>query len=113
MTIKQYQKDVDKWIKSFGVRYFDEMTNTVLLMEEIGEFSRLMARVYGEQSFKLKKDQKEATEKIKDEMADVFFVLTCLANQMDIDLTTSIEKNFAKKTKRDNLRHKKNKKLKS
>lgn len=112
MTISSYQEEVDKWIKSIGVRYFDEKTNTILLMEEIGEFSRLMARIYGEQSFKNKKDKKEAKAKIKDELADILFVITCLANQMDIDLTKAIGKNFDKKTQRDLQRHKNNKKLK-
>lgn len=111
MTIENYQSQVDQWIKSFGVRYFDEMTNTVLLMEELGEFSRLMARVYGEQSFKQKEEQQQVKAKIKDEMADIFFVLTCLANQMDVNLTEAIEENFKKKTERDHTRHKSNEKL--
>lgn len=111
MTLEQYQEKVDHWIKSFGVRYFDEMTNTVILMEELGEFSRLMARVYGEQSFKQKEDQLSAKHKIKDELADIFFVLTCLANQMGVDLTDAINENFLKKTHRDHDRHKSNEKL--
>ena len=112
MTIQSYQEEVDEWIKTIGVRYFDEKTNSIILMEEMGEFSRLMARIYGEQSFKNKKDKKEAKAKIKDELADMLFVITCLANQMDIDLTSSIRDNFDKKTNRDKTRHKKNKKLK-
>lgn len=111
MTLQEVQKSVDKWIKTFGVRYFDEMTNMVLLTEEVGELARLIARQYGEQSFKKEEDPTDIKIKIADEMADVFFVLTCLANQMDIDLKTAIEKNLEKKTKRDRDRHKNNEKL--
>lgn len=108
MTIQQYQDNVDDWIKTYGVRYFNEMTNNAILMEEVGEFSRLIARVYGEQNFKRKEDEAQARENIKEEIADIFFVLTCLANQMDIKLEECIEANFRKKTKRDKDRHKSN-----
>lgn len=112
MEIKDFQSKVDLWIKQYGVRYFDEMTNTLLLTEEVGELSRLMARQYGEQSFKVPISKETVKTKIADEMADILFVLTCLANQMDIDLEKVIETNFDKKTKRDNIRHKENDKLK-
>lgn len=108
MTIKEYQKDVDNWIKEIGVRYFDEMTNTAILMEEVGEVARIMARRYGEQSEK----ESDKNKDLGDEFADVLFVLTCLANQTGIDLEKAIESNFAKKTKRDLTRHKENDKLK-
>ena len=111
MEIKALQNKVDKWIKEYGVRYFDEMTNLALLMEETGELARLMARKYGEQSFKKQMPDKEIQKSIADEMADIIFVLTCLANQMDIDIETAIKENFDKKTSRDNLRHKSNPKL--
>jgi len=111
MTIKEYQKQVDNWIKKYGVRYFDEMTNNAILMEEVGELSRLMARVYGEQSFKRKEEEEQARDNIKEEIADIFFVLTCLANQMDIDIEECVEANFNKKTKRDKNRHESNPKL--
>jgi len=112
MNIKEYQNKVDQWIKDFGVRYFDEKTNMILLVEEVGELSRLVARQYGEQSFK--GDQPSNTEikaKLGDEMADILFVLTCLANQMDINLEESVVHNFNKKTSRDKDRHKNNPKL--
>ncbi len=108
MTITQAQKLVDQWIKKYGVRYFSELTNTAMLMEEVGEVARIMARRYGEQSEK-KSDKKKQLE---DELADVLFVLICIANQTGIDLEKALEKNLAKKTKRDKTRHKKNKKLK-
>lgn len=108
MKISEYQKKVDKWIKEYGVRYFDEKTNGLILMEEVGELARLMARVYGEQSFKQEIDEKNALE---NEIGDIFFVLTCLSNQMDIDLEKVVEKNFSKKTSRDAHRHHKNPKL--
>jgi NTP pyrophosphatase (non-canonical NTP hydrolase) len=108
MTITQAQKLVDQWIKTYGVRYFSELTNTAMLMEEVGEVARIMARSYGEQSHK-KSDKKK---KLDDELADVLFVLICIANQTGIDLQKALEKNLAKKTKRDKTRHKKNKKLK-
>ena len=111
MTIKQLQQMVDDWINKYGVRYFNELTNMVLLTEEVGELSRLVAREYGEQSFKAHIDKKDIQSSIADEMADVFFVLTCLANQMDIDLTDAVKKNLEKKTVRDETRHKRNTKL--
>jgi len=113
MKMKEIQKTVDKWIKEHGVRYFDEKTNMLLLMEETGELARLIARKYGEQSFKKLVPDSEIKEKIKDEMADILFVLLCLANQMDIDMEDAIIKNLEKKTKRDKRRHKENPKLKS
>ncbi|MEL7533197.1 MAG: nucleotide pyrophosphohydrolase [Bacteroidota bacterium] len=107
MTITQAQETVDQWIKDYGVRYFSELTNLAILMEEVGEVSRIMSRTYGDQSFK-KSDEKV---NLADEMADVLFVLICLANQTGIDLQDALEKNLAKKTKRDATRHKENKKL--
>ena len=108
MTIQEAQNTVDQWIKTTGVRYFNELTNTAILMEEVGEVARIMARQYGEQSFKA--SDKEVN--LADEMADVLFVLICLANQTGINLTDALEKNLAKKTKRDATRHKENDKLK-
>ena len=108
MTIQQAQADVDQWIKTVGVRYFNELTNLGILMEEVGELSRLMVRKYGEQSFKESDKQKE----LSDELADVLFVLICLANQTGVDLTTALQKNLEKKTNRDSERHQKNEKLK-
>lgn len=108
MTIKEAQETVDQWIKTTGVRYFNELTNTAILMEEVGEVARIMSRQYGEQSFK--KDEENFN--LGDEMADVLFVLICLANQTGIDLTAAMEKNLEKKTIRDKDRHKNNEKLK-
>jgi NTP pyrophosphatase (non-canonical NTP hydrolase) len=108
MTIQQAQTDVDQWIKTVGVRYFNELTNLGILMEEVGELSRLMVRQYGEQSFK----ESDKGKELGDEMADVLFVLICLANQTGIDLTAALEKNFEKKNVRDADRHKGNEKLK-
>jgi NTP pyrophosphatase (non-canonical NTP hydrolase) len=108
MTIKEAQETVDQWIKTTGIRYFNELTNTAILMEEVGEVARIMSRKYGEQSFK-KSD--EAVD-LGDEMADVLFVLICLANQTGIDLTAAMEKNLEKKSIRDAERHKNNEKLK-
>ncbi|MHA4894289.1 nucleotide pyrophosphohydrolase [Pedobacter sp. PWIIR3] len=108
MTIKEAQETVDKWINTTGVRYFNELTNTAILMEEVGEVARIMSREYGEQSFK-KSD--EAVD-LGDEMADVLFVLICLANQTGIDLTEALAKNLIKKNIRDADRHKNNDKLK-
>ncbi len=108
MTIQQAQQDVDQWIKTVGVRYFNELTNLGILMEEVGELSRLMVRKYGEQSFK----ESDKGKDLGDEMADVLFVLICLANQTGVDLTTALEKNFEKKNVRDAERHKGNEKLK-
>ncbi len=111
MEIKTLQKTVDNWINTYGVRYFDEMTNLALLMEETGELARLLARKYGEQSFKNPVPDTKLKKMIADEIGDILFVLTCLANQMNIDLETTIEHNFNKKTERDNIRHKNNPKL--
>jgi NTP pyrophosphatase (non-canonical NTP hydrolase) len=97
MTIKKYQEEVDHWIKTIGVRYFNELTNTAILMEEVGEVSRIMARRYGEQVEK----ESDKDKDLADEMADVLFVLTCIANQTGIDLEKAIERNFAKKSNRD------------
>src|SRR5690554_3208682 len=108
MKISEAQEVVDAWINSTGVRYFNELTNTAILMEEVGEVARIMARQYGEQSFK-KSD--EAVD-LADEMADVLFVLLCLANQTGVDLTSALRKNLDKKTKRDTDRHRNNEKLK-
>ena len=108
MTLQQAQQLVDNWIKTTGIRYFNELTNTAILMEEVGEVARIMARQYGEQSFK-----KSDTEvNLADEMADVLFVLICLANQTGIDLTDALQKNMIKKNIRDAERHKNNQKLK-
>jgi NTP pyrophosphatase (non-canonical NTP hydrolase) len=107
MTIQQAQTDVDQWIKTVGVRYFNELTNLGILMEEVGELSRLMVRKYGEQSFKDSDKEKD----LGDEMADVLWVLICLANQTGIDLTEALKKNFEKKSIRDATRHQQNEKL--
>ncbi len=107
ITIKQAQQHVDAWIKTVGVRYFNELTNLGILMEEVGELSRLMVRTYGEQSFK---DTDKGND-VGDEMADVLWVLICLANQTGVDLTTALKKNFEKKNIRDIKRHKENEKL--
>jgi len=108
MTIKEAQAKVDTWISTFGVRYFNELTNFALLTEEVGEVARIMARQYGEQSAK-RKDKKKI---LADELADVLFVLICIANQTGIDLTAAFVKNLEKKTSRDHGRHRKNVKLK-
>ena len=100
MTIKEAQQRVDAWIKEYGVRYFNELTNMAILTEEVGEVARIMARKYGEQSFK-EGDKSD----LGDELADVLWVLICIANQTGIDLSDALEKNFGKKTKRDNKRH--------
>ena len=110
-TVKEWQQAVDDWIKTVGVRYFDPLTNTAVLMEEVGEFARIMARVHGEQSFKKSEEKQEWKVQLADELADVLFVLTCLANQHDIDLAEALQKNLRKKTKRDATRHKNNNKL--
>ena len=106
MTIKEAQQRVDTWIKEYGVRYFNELTNMAILTEEVGEVARIMARKYGEQSFK-EGDKSD----LGDELADVLWVLICIANQTGIDLSDALEKNFDKKTKRDNKRHINNSKL--
>ena len=107
MTISAAQQQVDEWIKTIGVRYFNELTNLGILMEEVGELSRIMVRKYGEQSFKASDEGHE----MADEMADVLWVMICLANQTGVDLTAALEKNIAKKTLRDKDRHQQNKKL--
>lgn len=108
MTINEAQQTVDHWIKTTGIRYFNELTNTAILMEEVGEVARIMARKYGEQSFK----KSDESVNLADEMADVMFVLICLANQTGINLTEALEKNLEKKSIRDADRHKNNEKLK-
>lgn len=107
MSLQEAQQTVDKWIKTIGVRYFNELTNTAILMEEVGEVARIMARDYGEQSWR--KDAKK--EELGDELADVLFVLICLANQTGVDLEQALKKNLEKKTERDADRHKANRKL--
>ncbi|HRI58683.1 MAG TPA: nucleotide pyrophosphohydrolase [Saprospiraceae bacterium] len=112
MTIQQAQQTVDEWINTIGIRYYNELTNTAILMEEVGEVARLMARLYGEQSFKTPEQAASAREDLADEMADVMFVLVCLANQTGVDLTEALQKNLEKKTQRDAARHAGNEKLK-
>ena len=107
MTIQQAQKIIDQWIKTTGVRYFHELTNMAILTEEVGEVARIMARQYGEQSFKKADKSKE----LADELADVLFVLICIANQTGVNLTEALQKNLEKKTQRDGERHKQNQKL--
>jgi NTP pyrophosphatase (non-canonical NTP hydrolase) len=107
MTINQAQEAVDQWIKTTGIRYFNELTNTAILMEEVGEVARIMSRKYGEQSFK----KSDEAVNLADEMADVLFVLICLANQTGIDLNDAFLKNIEKKTNRDADRHQNNEKL--
>ncbi len=107
MTIEQAQQQVDQWIRTVGIRYFSELTNMAILTEEVGELARIMARTYGEQSFK----EGESADRMADEMADVLWVLICLANQTGVNLTDAFEKNLAKKTKRDADRHRDNPKL--
>lgn len=111
MELKQAQETVDHWINTIGVRYYSELTNLGILMEEVGEVSRLLTRLYGEQSFKRPEDADHAREQLSDEMADVLFVLICLANQTGVDLTEALQKNLDKKTKRDADRHANNPKL--
>lgn len=108
MTLKQAQKTVDRWIRTHGVRYFNELTNMAILTEEVGEVARVMARRYGEQSEK----KSDKAKKLEEELADVLFVLICIANQTGVDLQKALEKNLAKKTRRDSKRHQQNKKLK-
>ncbi|MEI6583898.1 MAG: nucleotide pyrophosphohydrolase [Chitinophagia bacterium] len=107
LTIAQAQENVDQWIQTLGVRYFNELTNLGILMEEVGELSRLMVRQYGEQSFK----ESDKNRELSDEMADVLWVLICLANQTGVNLTEALEKNFEKKSLRDADRHRLNDKL--
>lgn len=108
MTIQNAQQQVDQWIKTVGVRYFSELTNMAILTEEVGELARIMARKYGDQSYK----ESDKTKDLGDEMADVLWVLLCLANQTGVDLTEALKKNFEKKTRRDSERHQQNEKLK-
>src|SRR4051812_40758031 len=107
ITLAEAQQQVDNWIKTIGVRYFSELTNLGILMEEVGELSRLMVRKYGEQSFK----ESDKGKELSDELADVLWVLICIANQTGVDLTAALEKNFEKKNIRDASRHKNNEKL--
>jgi NTP pyrophosphatase (non-canonical NTP hydrolase) len=107
ISITECQKLVDQWINEYGVRYFDELTNLGILMEEVGEVARLMVRIYGEQSFKNKEQEKDLAE----ELGDVFFVLLCIANQCHIDLTTAFQNGMIKRTQRDKTRHRENDKL--
>lgn len=107
MTLNGAQKQVDEWIKTYGVRYFSELTNLAILTEEVGELARVISRTYGEQSFK--KSEKDAN--LADEIADVLWVLICLANQTGVNLTEAFEKNMQKKTDRDKTRHQQNEKL--
>jgi NTP pyrophosphatase (non-canonical NTP hydrolase) len=109
MTIEEAQLKVDEWIKTYGVRYFSELTNTAILMEEVGELARIMARVYGDQSFK----KSDIEINMSDEMADILWVLCCLANQTGVNLTEAFQNNIQKKTLRDIERHKQNLKLQS
>ncbi len=109
MTISQAQQTVDEWIKTNGVRYYNELTNMAVLTEEVGEVARIISRKYGEQSFK----ESDKKYELGEELADVLFVLICIANQTGVDLTTELKKNIDKKTKRDSERHKNNSKLKS
>lgn len=108
MTLQEAQENVDRWIKEYGVRYFNELTNMAILTEEVGEVARIIARRYGEQSFKESDKQID----LADELDDVLWVLICLANQTGVDLTEALQKNIDKKTSRDNRRHKENEKLK-
>jgi NTP pyrophosphatase (non-canonical NTP hydrolase) len=109
LTIKAYQTKVDRWVRTYGVRYFDEMTNLAILTEEVGEVARVMVRTYGEQSFKSKAHAQCSS--LADELADVLFVVTCIANQTGIDLSEAVAKNLEKKSRRDSRRHWQNPKL--
>ncbi len=111
--MKEQQQQVDLWIKKYGVRYFNELTNTVLLMEEVGEFSRLIARKFGEQSFKHDESEQDIKNQIEDEMTDILFVLFCLANQMELNLEEAFQRNLIKKSERDSKRHFQNPKIQS
>ena len=108
MTISEAQQKVDEWIKTTGVRYFSELTNMAILTEEVGEVARLMSRQYGDQSFK----ESDRSKALSDELADVLWVLICIANQTGVDLTEALQKNFEKKSSRDGQRHQLNEKLK-
>jgi NTP pyrophosphatase (non-canonical NTP hydrolase) len=109
LTLQQAQQQVDEWVKTIGVRYFSELTNMAILTEEVGELARIMARTYGDQSFK----KSDLNKNLADEMADVLWVLICMANQTGVNLTVAFEKNMQKKTERDATRHKENEKLQS
>lgn len=111
MHIREVQEMVDQWINTIGVRYFSELTNMAILTEEVGELARLISRLYGDQSFKKKEDEVAAKDNLADEMADLLWVLICLANQTGVDLEKAIKNNISKKTERDRERHQKNKKL--
>lgn len=111
MTIQEWQEEVDHWIKTIGVRYFDEKTNALILAEEVGEFARIIAREYGEQSWKEEVDKTSVQQKLREEIADIFWVTTCLANQLGINLSDELKRNLAKKTQRDKERHLRNPKL--
>lgn len=113
MTLSQAQQLVDDWITTYGIRYYDELTNTAILMEETGEVARLMARLYGEQSFKRPEDEAAAPHQLSDELADVLFVIICIANQTGVDLGSALARNLAKKTARDRDRHRNNPKLRT
>ncbi len=108
MTLQEAQDKIDLWVRKYGMRYFNELTNMILLVEEVGEVARIMARKYGEQSFK----KNEPEHSLEDELADVLFVLLCIANQTGIDMTVALENNLKKKTGRDSTRHLNNEKLK-
>jgi NTP pyrophosphatase (non-canonical NTP hydrolase) len=109
MTIQEAQQTIDQWIRTTGVRYFSELTNMAVLTEEVGEVARIMARKYGDQSYK--ETEQEQDHELADELADVLFVLLCLANQTGVDMTAALRKNLEKKTKRDQIRHQNNPKL--
>jgi len=109
LTLEAYQQQVDQWVQTHGVRYFDEMTNLAILTEEVGEVARVMVRTYGEQSYK--SDEQARSSSLADELADVLFVVTCIANQTGIDLTAAVENNLGKKSRRDHRRHWENPKL--
>jgi NTP pyrophosphatase (non-canonical NTP hydrolase) len=111
LTIEALQATVHEWVQTYGVRYFSELTNTAILMEEVGELARLMARYFGDQSFKRAEAPADMAAAMGDEMADVLFVLVCLANQTGVDLAAAIQRNLAKKTARDKDRHRDNPKL--
>ncbi len=108
MTLQEAQQNVDQWIKTTGVRYFSELTNMAILTEEVGEVARLMSRIYGDQSFK----ESDQEKRLSDELADVLWVVICIANQTGVDLTAALERNFQKKNNRDAKRHQENEKLK-
>jgi len=111
MEIKELQENVDQWIKTIGVRYFSELTNMAILTEEVGELARLMSRKFGDQSFKQQMTEEQINQKLADELADIIWVVTCIANQTEVNLEKAIIENIKKKTNRDILRHKNNPKL--